>query len=94
MKSTSDVTTLPLGRIVFTSRALATLPDEDVTIGLNYHMEAERADRRERDHAPPGRASFNPSFLVTRYSAGDEVMFYIITEPDRSVTRILLPDEC
>lgn len=85
---------LPLGRIVATPGALQVLADadEDPLHYLSRHAsgdwgEIDKQDRRENE------LSLKHGWrVVSSYPVGDRCI-WIITEADRSVTTILLPEE-
>ncbi len=83
----------PLGRIVATPGALAEIPTFEVQTSLKRHQrgdwgEVNASDREEND------LSLREGFrLLSAYRAANGTKFWIITEADRSVTTVLLPEE-
>jgi hypothetical protein len=83
----------PLGQTVITPVALATLPPREVFSALSRHVRGDWGDcclddRDEND------LSLREGFrLFSVYHTSDGVKFCIITEADRSVTTVLLPEE-
>lgn len=82
----------PLGELVITPNALATLSQPDVLHALQRHaagdwgsLPAEDAQRNDDALHAGGR-------LFSAYGEGNQ-RFWIITEADRSVTTILLPED-
>ncbi len=84
----------PLGQIVITPGALKALSDEEVARAIERHaMTNSGAARVEEDEAANERALRNGGRLFSSYRSEDEVIFWVITEADRTVTTILLPLE-
>jgi hypothetical protein len=83
-----------LGHIVATPGALELLeenfarPDEFIL----RHVSGDWGDLNENDTDLNNRALLRGDRILSRYWIGVEVI-YIITEADRSVTTILIPDE-
>ncbi len=83
----------PLGQIVSTPNALSNLTRDDITKALGRHVagdwgEACEEDRQEND------LSLKEGFrLLSVYAGSDGTKFWIITEADRSVTTVLLPED-
>ncbi|MCI0540853.1 MAG: DUF6166 domain-containing protein [Verrucomicrobiales bacterium] len=82
-----------LGEIVVTSGALRKLPPEDITAAVRRHARgdwgeldfenAQLNDLRVQEGGP----------IASIYRASNGVKFYVLTESDRSVTTLLLPEE-
>ena len=83
----------PLGQVVITPAAKAALIDQDVQGALARHVVGDWGDLVEADKAE-NELSLREGFrLLSSYRATDGTKFWIITEADRSVTTILLPDD-
>ena len=84
----------PLGRLVATPRALNLLGEQD--IGplqlLDRHASGDWGELDETDRLANEDALQNEGRLLSRYMVGEEPV-WVITEWDRSVTTILLPQE-
>lgn len=82
----------PLGDIVITANASAQLDPVDVQQGLSRHAAGDwglvcAEDREENDY------SLKEGFrLLSVYLSGGK-RFWIITEADRSVTTVLMPED-
>ena len=81
----------PLGETVITSNAKSRLTTFDAIESLKRHHRGDWGDvadpkENERSLAEGGR-------LLSVYYTGDGLKFWIITEADRSVTTILLPED-
>jgi hypothetical protein len=85
---------LPLGRIVATPGALQVLREEgeDPLNYLTRHRSGDWGDLDIHDRRENERSLKHGWRVVSSYSVG-EGCIWIITEADRSVTTILLPDE-
>ena len=82
----------PLGQVVITPNALEKLNSDDILNALNRHVlgdwgELDDEDRRENENSLK-----NGFRLLSAYrSAGTK--FWIITEGNRQVTTVLLPED-
>lgn len=82
-----------LGRVVATPNALSHLSQDDILRGLQRHQAGDwgavdQEDRQANDHALAAGTR-----LLSVYHATNGVKFWIITEADRSVTTVLLPED-
>lgn len=82
-----------LGQVVITPNALNSLPQPEVLVALGRHVSGDWGDLDEHDLAENERALQQGSRLFSAYHTSNEVKFWIITEWDRSVTTILLPED-
>ena len=83
----------PLGQTVITRKAQDRLPPQDYAAALARHVSGDwgdvsAEDRRENQHSL--RLGMR---LLSAYTASNGVKFWIITEADRSVTTVLLPED-
>lgn len=89
---TVNAAKFPLGQVVITANAQAQLDGQAVNEGLTRHASGDwgevcEADRRENE------LSLREGYrLLSVYGQGDK-RFWIITEADRSVTTVLMPDD-
>ena len=82
-----------LGEIVVTSGALRKLPHEDITAAVRKHAQgdwgeldfenAQLNDLRIQEGGP----------IASIYRASNGVKFYVLTESNRALTTVLLPEE-
>ena len=86
-------TLFPLGRIVATPNALENLTQEDIMPVLRRHASGDWGDLDEEDKRANDLALKNGSRLLSAYHAKNGTKFWIITEADRSVTTLLLPED-
>lgn len=85
---------LELGQVVATPGALAALSRDDILRALSRHAGGDWGDIGTED-AAENELSLREGFrILSAYrSAADGTKFWVITEADRSVTTVLLPDE-
>jgi hypothetical protein len=83
----------PLGTIVITRGASVGLTQDDVLRSLVRHASGDWGDLDEHDWRENEAALEHGFRLLSRYVSKGGVVFWIITEHDRSVTTILLPEE-
>jgi hypothetical protein len=82
----------PLGQVVITANAQRMIPPDDVHRALARHAQGDWGDLCEDDRQE-NELSLNEGYrLLSAYGAGDR-RFWIITESDRSVTTVLLPND-
>lgn len=83
----------PLGRLVSTPNALQSIPHPELLAALHRHAtgdwgEVDEHDRKENE------LSLKEGFrLLSVYRTSHGIKFWIITEADRSVTTVLLPED-
>ncbi len=85
--------TFPLGRIVATSSVLASLTYEDIATGLKRHAARDWGEVCEEDRKTNDEAVEQGLRLLSAYKAESGQKYWIITEWDRSITTILLPED-
>jgi hypothetical protein len=83
----------PTGRIVITPGAMAELPRDEVTKALLRHVSGDWGKLDEHDRRENQTALEHGFRLFSSYVTPDGTKFYVITEHDRSVTTILLPND-
>lgn len=82
-----------LGRIVATPRALAAIPNDDILAALARHSQGDWGDLEPHDVKANEDAFQRGERLFSQYHSTQQIMFWIITEWDRSVTTVLLPED-
>lgn len=82
-----------LGQIVITANAKVVLPGLDVVLALRRHHAGDWGDVDDHDHQMNEFALRNGERLFSVYKTVRDQKFYIITEWDRSVTTVLLPED-
>lgn len=84
----------PLGQLVITSNAQLELVNEDVMTALERHMRCDWGDLSDHDRAMnDGAVRSGADRILSSYKDSKGTKFWIITEADRSVTTVLLPDD-
>jgi hypothetical protein len=82
-----------LGRIVTTPNAIESLTQEDILLGIQRHQAGDWGDLSEDDRAANQDALVHGSRILSAYNSANGRRFWIITEADRSVTTVLLPED-
>ncbi len=82
----------PLGQIVITANAQAQLDPEDVQQGLSRHAGGDWGEVCPEDARSNSEALKHNHRLLSVYGKGQK-RFWIITESDRSVTTVLMPED-
>ena len=82
-----------LGRVVITHAASSVLPPEDLAAAMRRHARGDWGDIDSHDNQVNEFSLQNGDRLFSVYHARDGTKFYIITEWDRSVTTVLLPED-
>ena len=83
----------PLGKVVITPNALDQLSPADIQRGLQRHQAGDWGELDEEDRQENDTALRTGLRLLSAYPADKGVTFWIITEADRSVTTLLMPDD-
>ncbi len=86
---------LPLGRVLATPGALKVLSDagEDPFGHLARHASGDWGELDAHDRRENRRSLKHGWRVLSSYTVGEGRVWVVITEADRSVTTILLPDE-
>jgi len=85
--------TFPLGRLVSTPGALEAVPADELAKALGRHSFGDWGDVGQEDWKE-NELSLREGFrLFSVYHTEAGAKFWIITEADRSVTTVLLPEE-
>jgi hypothetical protein len=82
-----------LGRVEITEGASSTLAECHVWNALNRHANGDWGNLCDEYRELNDWAVYRNARLMSRYCTDDGTCFWIITEWDRSVTTILLPEE-
>jgi hypothetical protein len=82
-----------LGHIVSTPNALARLTQEDILHGIQRHQAGDWGDLDDEDRRTNDQAMVDGTRILSVYHAANGTTFWIITEPDRSSSCILLPED-
>jgi hypothetical protein len=82
-----------LGTLVITPAALEALPREDVVAAIRRHACGDWGDLEADDRRVNEDALKEGARLFSAYTSRQGTRFYVITEWDRSVTTVLLPED-
>jgi|SRR5579862_412396 len=91
--SSVPVAVFRLGRIVATPNALRSVPDEDILKAIQRHQAGDWGRLDSEDRNSNDRALESGGRIFSAYNADDGTKFWVITEADRSVTTVLLPED-
>lgn len=84
---------ITLGQIVATPNALAHITQADITTALARHVDGDWGDLCAEDKQTNDQAVVDGMRILSAYQAANGIKFWIITEHDRRITTILLPDD-
>ena len=82
-----------LGHIVSTPNALSRLTQEDILMGIKRHQAGDWGDVDSHDREANQRALIEGTRLWSVYHTVSGTKFWLITEADRSITTLLLPED-
>ncbi len=82
-----------LGQIVATPNALSAIPNPEIQSALSRHLSGDWGDVCAEDRAANEQALLESTRLFSVYRTSAGTKFWIITEADRSLTTILLPED-
>lgn len=86
-------TRFPLGKTVITPGALESLDPAEVLVALRRHAAGDWGEVGAEDQAENDLSLKEGFRLLSAYRDGKGTRFWIITEADRSVTTVLLPED-
>jgi hypothetical protein len=81
------------GQIVATPKALISIPNEEILLALSRHIRGDWGTLDPHDVNVNENALKHGGRLFSEYQSTRNVTFWIITEWDRSVTTVLLPED-
>ena len=81
-----------LGNVVITSNAASQLDIKEVAHSIRCHVRGDWGDVCTEDAASNDEALVTGDRIVSVYGDGEK-KFHIITEADRSVTTVLMPED-
>lgn len=88
----STASAFPLGQIVATPNALKTLTSQEIAEGLQRHANCDWGNVCNEDFDLNTASLHTGDRLLSAYGEGGK-RFWIITEADRSMTTILMPED-
>lgn len=86
-------TKFELGQTVITAHAVQALDPDDVRLAVQRHARGDWGDICAEDAAENDLALREDARLFSVYHDSNGATFWIVTEPDRSATTILLPED-
>jgi len=82
-----------LGRLVATANAHSCLTPDDILSALGRHVRGDWGNLDAEDKVANERALVGGSRILSKYRSVGGIDFYVITEWDRSLTTVLLPED-
>lgn len=82
-----------LGKILATPSALKEIPGDEILTALSRHVRGEWGTLDVEDWNSNEQALARGGRLFSAYRSTQKVKYWIITEADRSVTTVLLPED-
>lgn len=86
-------TKFPFGQLVATPHVISSIPKDEILRALGRHSQGDWGDLSREDWATNDRALEMGGRLLSAYDSAQGTRFWIITEHDRSVTTVLLPED-
>ena len=83
----------PLGQMVITATARISVHPADVQLAIGRHARGDWGDLDTDDKAANDAAILELTRVFSAYHDRNGTKFYVITEHDRSLTTILLPED-
>lgn len=82
-----------LGRIVSTPNALESITQDDILTAIGRHQFGDWGDVCAEDRKANDESLVDGTRILSVYQAVNGTKFWLITEADRSVTTVLLPED-
>ena len=83
----------PFGQLVSTPNALNQIPNDEIIAALSRHLRGDWGTLDAEDRNSNEQALARGGRLFSAYHSTANIKFWIITEADRSVTTVLLPED-
>ena len=93
LSTDTNAKSLPLGQIVITANAESQIPAIEILVALQRHSSGDWGEVCEEDRKSNDKALRDESRILSVYRTRDGVKFWIITEWDRSITTVLMPED-
>ena len=84
---------VPLGQTVATPAALAAVSRPDILAALRRHAAGDWGEVDAEDRAANDDALTTGGRLLSVFRSASGTPFWVVTEADRSVTTVLLPED-
>ena len=91
--ATPAVAKFRLGRIVSTPNALESITQDDILTAIGRHQSGDWGDICAEDRKANDESLVDGTRILSVYAAANGTKFWLITEADRSVTTVLLPED-
>lgn len=91
--ATHSIAKFPLGRIVVTSNALKYLTLNEIACGIIRHQSGDWGELNSDDRLENDLALEWGYRLFSQYDYENSFVFWVITEADRSVTTVMMPND-
>ena len=91
--STEPAAKFSPGRLVATPNALTNVPNDEILTALSRHVRGDWGTVDAHDWSANERALEIGARLFSVYQSTQGVTFWIITEANRAVTTVLLPED-
>ena len=85
--------TFSLGQLVATPNAINSIPNDEILFALARHTQGDWGTLDKEDWNANEHALRHGGRLFSAYHSTQNIKFWIITECDRSVTTVLLPED-
>jgi len=82
-----------LGHIVATPNALESITQDDILTAIGRHQSGDWGDVCAEDRQANDQALVQRTRILSVYHAANGTKFWLVTEADRSVTTVLLPED-
>jgi hypothetical protein len=82
-----------MGRIVSTPNALESITQDDILTAIGRHQSGDWGDVCDEDRKANDESLVDGTRILSVYHAANGTKFWLITEADRSVTTVLLPED-
>ena len=82
-----------LGQIVATPNAVAQINDNEIRLALARHVRGDWGTLDKEDWETNEHALLQGARLLSSYRSSQNIKFWVITEHDRSITTVLLPED-
>jgi hypothetical protein len=90
---TVPVAVFRLGKIVATPNVVNQITNADILSAIQRHQAGDWGSLTDDDRAANDRALVEGTRILSAYNGANGTRFWIITEADRSVTTVLLPED-